>query len=288
MTVDVRNFFHEPTNTITHVVWDAAANECAIIDPVLDFDQSAGRTGTAAADEVLTFVSQQELQVRYICETHVHADHLSAAVYCKEKTGAPVVIGSGVREVTRLFTPLFARPEDQQAVSSEYFDQLLADGEELPLGNTVIRCLFTPGHTPACVTYVVDDAAFVGDTLFMPDYGTARTDFPGGDAALLYRSIQRILQLPAATRLYMCHDYKAPGRNEYAWETTVAAQRSQNVHIKNGVSEADFVEFRTTRDAQLSVPALLLPSVQVNLRGGALPAPDTHGIRYLKIPLNQL
>ncbi len=288
MNASVESFFHADTNTISHVVSDPDTRECALIDSVLDFDTASGSTGTTAADQLMAYVTESGLHVSYILETHVHADHLSAAPYLRTLTGAPVVIGNRIEDVEAAFAPVF--PVDLsrgiEPVSS-CFDQLVSDGDELPLGNLTIRVLSTPGHTPACSTYVAGDAAFVGDTLFMPDFGTARTDFPGGSAPQLYSSIQRILALPESTRLFMCHDYKAPGRDEFAWETTVAEQRAKNIHIKDGTAEQDFVEFRTERDKKLAVPKLLLPSVQVNLRAGNLPKAAQNGVQYLRIPLNQ-
>lgn len=286
MNIEVKSFFDAATNTISHVVWSSTSIECAIIDPVLDYDPASGATATSSAEKILAFIDGKGLSVRYICETHVHADHLTAAQFLRERTGAPILIGSGVTEVVSLFASTFNDPLDPNALCPDYFDRLLDDNETLPLGDTVLQCLFTPGHTPACVTYVVGDTAFVGDTLFMPDFGTSRTDFPGGNAETLFRSISRILALPPETRLFLCHDYKAPGRDEYAWETTVEAQRRENKHVKDGTSMQDFVKFRTTRDAELKVPALLLPSVQVNLRGGSFPPAESNGVSYLKIPLD--
>ena len=275
--------FDEATHTVSYVVWDAATRQAAIIDPVLDYDHRAGRASYRSADALLRFVADQGLSVAWILETHAHADHLSAAPYLKEKTGASIGIGEHIAEVQRTFAPVFG----MQNVSGDgrEFDRLFRDGDRFPLGELRVDVIHTPGHTPACVSYRVGDAVFVGDTLFMPDYGTARADFPGGDARTLYRSIQRLLALPDETRLYLCHDYKAPGRDHFAWETTVADEKARNVHVGGGVDEASFVAMREARDATLPAPVLLLPSLQVNIRAGRLPDPEDNGRRYLKIPL---
>lgn len=280
---EIQAFFDEPTNTVSYLVWDAATRAAAIIDPVLDYDHASGVAGTASADRVLAAAQLHGLAIAWILETHAHADHLSAAPYLRQRTGAPVAIGQHITQVQTIFRPVF-NVDDVSGDGSE-FDRLLADGDRLALGQLAIEVLHTPGHTPACVAYVIGDAVFVGDTLFMPDYGTARTDFPGGDARTLYRSIRRLLALPPATRLFMCHDYKAPGRAQYAWESTVAAQRARNVHIHEGVDEEAFVALREQRDASLPTPRLLLPSVQVNIRAGRLPAAESNGLAYLKIPV---
>ena len=277
---EITAFFHEPTNTVSYVVADPASRIAAVIDPVLDFDLASGDVGTASADALLAVAAEQGLEILWVLETHAHADHLSAASVIKGRTGARIAISEGISEVRHAFAATFGDP----GVSA--FDRLLGDGEALPLGELEIEVIATPGHTPACVTYRIGDAAFVGDTLFMPDYGTARCDFPGGDARQLYRSMQRILTLPRETRLFMCHDYKAPGRSEFAWETSVGEQIDHNVHIGGGVSEDDYVAMREARDATLSVPKLLYPSIQVNLRGGELPAAGPDGVRFLKIPLS--
>lgn len=276
-------WFDEATNTVTYVVWDPATRHAAIIDPVLDYDHRSGRASHRAADTLLGFIADHELAVQWILETHAHADHLSAAPYLKEKTGAPVGIGEHITEVQRTFAPVFGL--DDVSGDGREFDRLFRDGEMFPLGGLQVEVIHTPGHTPACVSYRIGDAVFVGDTLFMPDYGTARADFPGGDARTLYRSIQKLLALPDDTRLYLCHDYKAPGRDHYAWETTVADEKSHNVHVGGGVDEDRFVAMREARDATLAAPTLLLPSLQVNIRAGRLPAPEDNGRRYLKIPL---
>lgn len=287
MNAAITPFFDTDTFTVSYIVTDPATRRCAIIDPVLDYDQASGRTRTVAADRIVAHVVDQGLAVAWIMETHVHADHLTAAQYLKGRLGGQTVIGARVTDVQQVFAALFnAGPEF--ACDGSQFDRLVADDESLELGELEIRALHTPGHTPACMTYIAGDAAFVGDTLFMPDYGTARTDFPGGDAAALFRSIRKILSLPDSTRLFMCHDYKAPGRDEFRWESSVAAQRQTNVHIHEGVSEEAFVKFRSARDASLNMPALMLPSVQVNMRAGQLPPPESNGQRYLKIPLDAL
>lgn len=281
----VKTFFDEPTYTASHVVIDPATKAAAIIDSVLDFDPASGKTSTKSADDLIAYVKAQGLTVDWILETHVHADHLSAAPYLKNQLGGKVGIGSKIPVIQETFGKVFNVEAEFRRDGSQ-FDALFDDGATFKIGSIVARVIHTPGHTPACVTYVVGDAAFVGDTMFMPDYGTARCDFPGGDAATLYRSIQKIFALPGETRLFMCHDYKAPGRDEYAWETTVKDERDWNVHVGRGVSEADFVKMRSARDKTLSMPRLILPSVQVNMRAGALPPPDSNGVRYLKLPLN--
>jgi glyoxylase-like metal-dependent hydrolase (beta-lactamase superfamily II) len=282
----VTAFFDEATFTVTYVVADPDSAHAAIIDPVLDYDPASGRTSTASADKVAGFVGDNGLHVDWIFETHVHADHLTAAPYLKEKLGGRIAIGSNVAAVQEVFKGVF-NIEDL-ATDGSQFDHLFEDGDEFEVGSISGSVLGTPGHTPACITYVVGDAAFVGDTLFMPDFGTARTDFPGGDAGILYDSIQRILSLPAATRLFLCHDYKAPGRDEFAWETTVAEQRKANVHINQGVSRDEFVAMREGRDGELGMPRLILPSIQVNVRAGRLPEAEANGVCYLKIPLDAL
>lgn len=280
---EIEAFFDEATFTISYVVWDRATREAVVIDPVLDYEPRSGKISTRSADKLLHFVSERELKVSRILETHAHADHLSAAPHLKAKTGARVGIGDRIGRVQATFSKVF-NLDDISGTGAE-FDDLFADGARIPLGEFTIDVIHTPGHTPACVSYRIGDAVFVGDTLFMPDYGTARADFPGGDAEVLYRSIRRLLALPPETRLFMCHDYKAEGRDFYAWETTVAEQRKKNIHVREGVSEAEFVALRTSRDATLPAPVLLWPSVQVNIRAGSLPAAEANGRRYLKIPL---
>ena len=279
----VQAFFDEATSTISYLVSDPATAQAALIDPVLDYDHRSGRAGTAGADRLLQAVREQGLTVRWILETHAHADHLSAAPWLREHTGAPVAIGAHIREVQRLFKPVFNL--DDVSGDGREFDRLLEDGEQLELGALRIEVLHTPGHTPACVSYRIGDAVFVGDTLFMPDYGTARADFPGGSARQLYGSIQRLLALPPATRLFMCHDDTAPGRDHCAWESTVAEERAHNIHVHEGVSGDEFVAMRERRDATLAPPALLLPSIQVNIRAGRLPQPESNGLIYLKTPV---
>ena len=287
MRPDVKAFFDEESNTVTYVVSDRGDKTCAIIDPVLNFDQASGRTSTRSADELIDFINSHRLKVVWILETHAHADHLSAAAYLKTQTGGTTGIGRHITDVQIVFKNVFNIGEEFSP-DGRQFARLLDDGDVLPLGSLEIRVMHTPGHTPACVTFVVGDCAFIGDTLFMPDYGTARVDFPGGDAAVLYRSIQRIFGLPGDTRLFMCHDYKAPGRDVYAWETTVREEREGNVHIHRGVAESEFIEFRTKRDATLSMPKLILPSIQVNIRAGEMPPADDNGVVYLKLPVDAL
>ena len=287
MKPGVKAFFDEDTNTVSYVVTDQSSKTCAIIDPVLDFDQASGRTSTGSADQLLDFVRGNGLEVAWILETHAHADHLSAAAYLKSKTGGRTGTGRFITLVQDTFKDIF-KLGDEFVPNGEQFDRLLDEGDLLELGAMEIKVIHTPGHTPSCVTFVVGDAAFVGDTLFMPDFGTARTDFPGGDAAVLYRSIRRILALPAGARLFMCHDYKAPGREAYRWETTVEEQRASNIHIHEGITEQAFVEFRTQRDSELGMPKLILPSIQVNIRAGELPPADDSGSVFLKIPVNAL
>jgi glyoxylase-like metal-dependent hydrolase (beta-lactamase superfamily II) len=279
----IQAFFDESTNTVSYLVWDSATREAAMIDPVLDYDHSSGKASTKAADEMLKTAVDKGLTITRILETHAHADHLTAAPYLKLKTGAKVGIGERIREVQRIFRPLF----NAQDVSGEgaEFDHLFEDGKAFMIGRLKAEVIATPGHTPACVSYRIGDAVFVGDTLFMPDYGTARADFPGGDARTLYRSIKRLLELPPETRLFMCHDYKAPGRDHYVWETTVAEQRERNVHVKTGITEDTYVAMREKRDAGLAAPLLLLPSIQVNIRAGRFPPAESNGVRYLKVPV---
>jgi glyoxylase-like metal-dependent hydrolase (beta-lactamase superfamily II) len=282
----IKAFFDENTNTVTYVVSDPETASAAIIDPVLDYDAASGRTDTRSADAVVDYVKAHALSVEWILETHVHADHLSGAHYLKDQVGGRTGIGRDVAAVQDTFRKIFNI--ERLAADGSQFDRLFADDDTFSIGQLEGRVLHTPGHTPACMTYVIGDAAFVGDTLFMPDFGTARCDFPGGSARTLYRSIQRILSLPADTRLFMCHDYKAPGRDEYRWETTVAEQREKNVHVHTGVTEDEFVEFREGRDAKLGMPALILPSLQANIRAGDLPDPEANGIRYFKVPIDAL
>jgi glyoxylase-like metal-dependent hydrolase (beta-lactamase superfamily II) len=282
----IRSFFDEATNTVSHIVADPHTGAAAVIDPVLDYDPASGEVATASAEKLLAEAEKEGWCICWVLETHAHADHLSAAEFIKEKTGATTAIGLGILEVQKTFRPLF-HANDVEVDGSD-FDRLLADGEHLELGTLDIEVIATPGHTPACVTYLIgDDAAFVGDTLFMPDYGTARCDFPGGDARQLYRSIRRLLSLPDETKLYMCHDYKAPGRDTFAWETTVGEERKSNPHVHDGISEDEFVAMREGRDASLPVPKLLYPSIQVNIRAGRLPPAEANGRRYILIPLEE-
>lgn len=284
---DVKAFFDEATNTFSYVVWDPATHKAAVIDSVLDYDLVSGRTRHTAADALIAFVRAQALTVDWVIDTHVHADHLSAAPYVKAQLGGTLAIGEHIRDVQQVFGDIFNAGTAFQRDGSQ-FDHLFADGERYMLGTVEAIALHTPGHTPACMTHVIGDAAFVGDTLFMPDYGTARCDFPGGDARTLFRSIQRIFQLPEATRVFLCHDYKAPGRDAFVHETTVGEERRANIHVREGTDEAAFVTMRTTRDATLSMPRLLVPSVQVNMRAGQLPPAEDNGVRYLKVPLDVL
>jgi glyoxylase-like metal-dependent hydrolase (beta-lactamase superfamily II) len=279
----IRAFFDEPTNTVSYLVWDEATKKGAVVDPVLDYDHRSGKANVKSADAILAAAKASGIAIVWVLETHAHADHLSGAPYIKLKTGAKVGIGEHIREVQRIFRPVF-NATDVSGDGSE-FDHLFKDGERFSIGSLEGEAIYTPGHTPACVSYRIGDAVFVGDTLFMPDYGTARADFPGGDARQLYRSIKRILDLPGETRLFMCHDYKAPGRDAYAWETTVGEERSKNVHVHEGVSEDEFVAMRETRDATLAAPLLLLPSIQVNIRAGKFPPAEADGVHYLKVPV---
>lgn len=283
----VQAFFDPATYSYSYVVTDPATKRCAIVDPVLDYDPASGRTSRASADRLIAYVREQGLTVDWLLETHVHADHLSAAPYLQQALGGRIAIGDRITTVQRTFAELFnAEPEFR--TDGSQFDHLFRDGERFKVGSIEARAVHTPGHTPACMTYVIGDAAFVGDTLFMPDYGTARCDFPGGDARTLYRSIQKLFTLPDQTRLFMCHDYKAPGREEFRYETTVAEQRAHNVHVRDGIGEDEFVAMRNARDATLGMPSLMLPAVQVNMRGGRLPPAEANGRRYLKIPLDAL
>ena len=287
MKPEVTAFFDEPTNTVSYVVSDPSTRQCAVVDSVLDFAPNSGRTSKASADAIIEFITSRDLQVRWILETHVHADHLSAAPYIQEVLGGQLAIGAEIKTVQETFGKLFNAGSDFARDGSQ-FDVLFEDGDEFELGSIAAKAIHTPGHTPACMTYLIGDAAFVGDTLFMPDFGTARADFPGGDARQLFRSIRKIFSLPDETRLFMCHDYKAPGRDYYSWETTVADEKASNVHVREGVTEDEFVEMRTERDKTLDMPRLILPSVQVNMRAGRMPPPEDNGQRYLKIPVDAL
>jgi glyoxylase-like metal-dependent hydrolase (beta-lactamase superfamily II) len=280
---EIRAFFDEPTNTVSYLVWDPATKEGVAIDPVLNFDHRSGKATVQSADAIIGEAKKLDVKIKQVLETHAHADHLSGAPYIKLKTGATVAIGDHIKDVQRIFRPVF-NAMDVSDDGSE-FDHLFKDGERFNVGRIDAEVIYTPGHTPACVSYKIGDAVFVGDTMFMPDYGTARADFPGGNAHDLYRSIQRILSLPNETRLFMCHDYKAPGRDQYAWETTVGEEKERNVHVHEGVSEDDFVKMREARDATLAAPLLLLPSLQVNIRAGKFPPAEANGVRYLKVPV---
>ena len=282
----VKTFFDEESFTASHVVSDPASKKAAIIDSLLNYDAASGRTKTKSADDIIAYVRRNDLTVEWILETHVHADHLTAAPYLKEKLGGKTGIGAKIDVVQGVFAKIF-NAESAFKRDGSQFDKLFGDGETFKLGTIDAKLIHTPGHTPACTTIVIGDAAFVGDTLFMPDYGTARCDFPGGDAATLYRSIQKIFALPGETRIFLCHDYKAPGRDEFIWETTVAEERAKNIHVRDGVSEAEFVKMREARDKTLAMPRLILPSVQVNMRAGDMPPAEDNGVTYLKMPVNQ-
>ncbi|KQT16257.1 MBL fold metallo-hydrolase [Bradyrhizobium sp. Leaf396] len=279
----IRSFFDEPTNTVSYLVADPATKKAAIIDPVFDYDHNSGEVDTRSVEAMLVAAEEADNTVEWVLETHAHADHLSGAPFIKAKTGAKIGIGEHIKDVQRIFRPIF-NATDLKTDGSD-FDHLFRDGERFKIGELDVEVLYTPGHTPADISYKIEDAVFVGDTLFMPDYGTARADFPGGDAHKLYRSIKRLLSLPQEARLFMCHDYKAPGRDTFAWETTVREQRENNVHVKEGVSEDEFVTMREARDTKLSAPRLLLPSIQVNIRAGKFPSAEANGVRYLTIPV---
>lgn len=283
----VKTFFDEPTFTATHVVHDPSTKAAAIVDSVLDFDQPSGRTSTTSADAIVAHAREEGLTVEWLLETHAHADHLSAAPYLQEQLGGKIAIGREILTVQNVFGKIF-NEGTAFARDGSQFDRLFEDGDTFQIGEVPVTVLHVPGHTPADLAYIVGDAAFVGDTMFMPDYGSARADFPGGDARRLYRSVRRLLQLPDRTRVFLCHDYKAPGRDRFVWETTILAERTGNVHVHDGVSEDDFVAMRSQRDATLGMPRLILPSIQVNMRAGHLPEPEANGTRYLKLPLNAL
>jgi len=285
-TPHVKAFFDEPTFTATYVVHDPTTLDAAIIDSVLDFNHAAGRTSTESGDAIVEYVRQQGLSVRWVLETHAHADHLSAAPYLQERLGGQLAIGAEIVAVQNVFGKIFNEGTEFERDGTQ-FDRLLMDGDTLMIGEIPLIALHVPGHTPADMAYIIGDAVFTGDTMFMPDYGSARADFPGGDARLLYRSVRRLMKLPDESRVFLCHDYKAPNREEYVWETTMLAERTGNVHLHNGVSEDDFVEMRTQRDATLAMPKLILPSIQINMRGGRKPKPEENGVSYLKLPLNQ-
>jgi len=287
MKPNVSSFFDTATNTISYVVSDPNGNSCAIIDSVLDFDFSSGRTNTEFADEIITFVNEKGLTVEWLLESHVHADHLSAAPYLQGKIGGKIAIGENIKLVQNTFGKIFNEGTEFQRDGSQ-FDKLFEDGDSFFIGQMRGDVIHTPGHTPACLTYVIGDAAFVGDTLFMPDFGTARCDFPGGSSTTMFNSIQKILSLPDETRIFVGHDYKSPERDEFAWETTVRDQKEKNIHIKVGKSKEDFVKMRDERDKKLNMPKLIIPSLQVNMRAGNMPDPDDQGNTYIKVPVNKL
>ena len=283
----VKSFFNEATFTVSYVVSDAATMKAAIVDSVWDFDQASGRTSFDSADQIVAYVEAEGLDIELILETHAHADHLSAAPYLQGKLGGKLAIGREIVTVQGVFGKIFNEGTELARDGSQ-FDRLLDDGDQLLIGDISLVALHVPGHTPADMAYLIGDALFTGDTMFMPDYGSARADFPGGDARHLYRSVRRLMQLPDETRVFLCHDYKAPNRDDFVWETTMLAERTGNVHIHEGVTEDQFVEMRTQRDATLSMPKLILPALQVNIRAGHLPEPDDNGVRYLKLPIDQL
>ena len=282
-TPQIRAFFDEPTNTVSYLVWDAETRDGVVIDPVLDFDVASGTVDNQSVDQIIEAAADERVTIRYVLETHIHADHLSGAPLIKARTGAKIAIGEHVRDVQSIFRPIFGADDVKEGGGD--FDRLLADGDRIEVGGLTIEVIHTPGHTPADVSYRIGDNVFVGDTLFMPDYGTARCDFPGGDARQLYRSIRKLLELPGETMLWMCHDYKAPGRDAFAWQTTVAEQRRANLHVHDGVGEDEFVAMRTGRDKGLSAPRLLVPSIQVNMRAGRFPPAEHNGVRYLRVPV---
>ena len=287
MGPDITSFFDEATNTISYIVCDPNGSSCAIIDSVLDFDFASGRTDTRSADKLINFVKENKLDVQWLLESHVHADHLSAAPYIQMEVGGKIGIGSHITDVQETFGKIFNEGTEFQRDGSQ-FDKLFVEGDTFHIGQLRGDVLHTPGHTPACMTYVIGDAAFVGDTLFMPDFGTARCDFPGGSSENLFSSIQKILSLPDSTRIFVGHDYKAPGREHYAWETTVGEQKKKNIHIKSGKSKEDFVKLRDERDAKLAMPKLIVPSLQINMRAGNMPEPDEQGDVFLKVPINKM
>ena len=284
---EVKGFFDEATNTISYVVWDKATKQAAIVDSLLDFDQASGRTNTASADKMIAFVKEAGLTVDWIIDTHVHADHLTAAPYIKSQLGGRTGIGEHIATVQKVFGEIFNEGQEFHTDGSQ-FDHLFKDGETYKVGTIDARAIHTPGHTPACMSHLIGDALFVGDTIFMPDFGTARCDFPGGDAGTLYDSIQKLFALPSETRVFLCHDYKAPGRDQYVWETTIAEEKAHNKHVHTGISKEEFVKMRTERDATLAMPKLILPSVQINMRAGEMPPAEENGKRYMKIPINAL
>ena len=284
---DVTGFFDQATYTISYVVADSETKQCAIVDSLLDFDQASGRTTTVSADKLIAFVREQGLTCEWIIDTHVHADHLTAAPYIRDQIGGKTAIGDQIPVVQRVFGEIFNEDGSFHTDGSQ-FDHLFTDGETYRIGNLEARAIHTPGHTPACMSHLIGDALFVGDTIFMPDFGTARCDFPGGDAGTLFDSIQKLFALPEETRMFLCHDYMAPGRDTYRWETTIGEQKTSNIHMKAGTSREDFIAMRTARDETLDMPKLILPSVQINMRAGDMPPPEDNGQRYMKIPINAL
>ena len=284
-TISIKAFFDQNTFTVTYVVADNESGQCAVIDSVLDFDQASASTSTQSADQVITYIRTQGFETRWVLETHVHADHLSAAPYLKALLGGKIAVGQHITQIQQTFKNIF-NESDSFATDGSQFDLLLSDGDTLLLGSNQIKILHTPGHTPACLTYAIADALFVGDTLFMPDFGTARTDFPGGDAKTLFQSIKKILSFPDHYRVFTCHDYKAPNRDVFAWQSCVYDQKNHNVHVKESISEQQFIAYRTQRDSELSLPKLILPAVQINMRAGNMPAQENNGIAYLKLPIN--
>ena len=285
MQASVQAFFDPATFTVSYVLKDPGSSACAIIDSVLDFNHAAGRTSTQSADRIIGYIRNNRLDTQWILETHVHADHLSAAPYLQAELGGETAIGVKVTLVQETFSKIYHTGGEFRTDGSQ-FGRLFEDGEMFRIGGLEVLAMHTPGHTPACMTYLAGDAAFIGDTLFMPDYGSARTDFPGGDARTLYRSIQKLYGLPSETRLFLCHDYLAPGRTEYAWECSVARQRAENIHVNDRVSEEEFVKMRSSRDSTLNMPALMIPAVQVNMRAGQMPPPEANGVSFLKLPIN--
>ena len=287
MKPEVKAFFDEATFTISYVVVDPETKVCAVVDSLLDFDQASGRTSTESADTLIAWVKDNGLTVDWIIDTHVHADHLTAAPYIKSQLGGRTAIGDHISTVQEVFKAIFNEGQKFHTDGSQ-FDHLVADGETYKVGNIEAKAIHTPGHTPACMTHLIGDAVFVGDTIFMPDFGTARCDFPGGDAGTLFDSIQKLFALPDETRMFLCHDYKAPGRDEYVWETTVGEEKAKNIHVKTGTTKEEFIKMRTERDATLAMPKLILPSVQINMRAGNMPEPEDNGQRYMKLPINAL
>lgn len=287
MSMRVESFFDKQTFTVTYVVGDTDRKVCAVIDPVLDFDQASGRTSHESAERVIEYINRQEFALDLILETHAHADHLSGGPYIKSQLGGQIAIGEHIADVQKIFRDIF-NLESDFGVRGQQFDILFKGGDTFSIGSLIARVMHTPGHTPACLTYLIEDAAFVGDTLFQPDYGSARADFPGGDARNLFQSMKKILSLPQSTRIYTCHDYLAAGRDHFEWESTVCQQREKNIHVRDGISEDEFVAMRTARDKTLGMPQLILPSVQVNIRAGELPPPEDNGVSYLKLPIDAL